>query len=113
MLLFVHAMSLVAWQRSDSAGSKSGNASKKPVQEIELPAYPPDLPAAPNQQLFEQRCLLCHSARYVTMQPGFSQVVWEKEVKKMVDVYGAAITASEQQEIIEYLVAIRGPKKEK
>jgi hypothetical protein len=47
------------------------------------------------------------------MQPGFSQIVWEKEVKKMVDVYGAGITASEQQKIIEYLVAIRGPKKEK
>jgi hypothetical protein len=47
------------------------------------------------------------------MQPSFSRAVWEKEVKKMIDVYGAPITASEQQQIVEYLVAIKGPAESK
>ena len=88
---------------------KSTKSSKGAVQEITLPQYPPDIPAGPHVEAFQSHCLLCHSARYVTTQPRFSRAVWEKEVKKMVDVYGAPITAAEQQEIVEYLVAILGP----
>jgi mono/diheme cytochrome c family protein len=83
------------------------------VQEITLPQYPIEMPPGPNLEAFQQHCLLCHSARYVTMQPRFSRTVWEKEVKKMVDVYGASVTAPEQQQIVEYLVAIRGPAESK
>lgn len=43
------------------------------------------------------------------MQPHFSRVVWEKEVKKMVDAYGAPINPQDQQQIVEYLVIIQGP----
>jgi hypothetical protein len=82
---------------------------KNPAREITLPQYPPEIPPGPNREAFEQKCLLCHSARYVTTQPRFSRPVWEKEVKKMVDAYGAPITAAEQRQVVEYLVAIRGP----
>jgi len=92
-----------------AASSKSSKTSKNPVEEITLPNYPVQMPPGPNQKIFEQHCLLCHTARYVTMQPHFSRTVWEKEVKKMVDVYGAPITAEEQQQIVEYLVAVKGP----
>jgi hypothetical protein len=44
------------------------------------------------------------------MQPRFSQTVWEKEVEKMVAAYGAVIPEPEQHEIVEYLVAVHGPK---
>ena len=47
------------------------------------------------------------------MQPRFPKTVWEKEVKKMVDAYGAPITAQEQAQIVEYLVAIKGPAESK
>jgi len=112
-LLVAQSMATLAWQDTNSAGNHAAKANKNPVQEIELPSYPPDLPPGPNFELFQQRCLLCHSARYVTMQPRFSQAVWEKEVKKMVDVYGAPIPAADQPGIVEYLVAIRGPEKGK
>jgi len=92
-----------------AASSKSSKTSKNPVEEITLPNYPEQTPPGPNQKIFEQHCLLCHTARYVTMQPHFSRTMWEKEVKKMVDVYGAPITAEEQQQIVEYLVAVKGP----
>ncbi len=87
----------------------SSKGTKNPVQEITLPQYPLEMPAGPNLAVFQQHCLLCHSARYVGTQPRFSRAVWEKEVKKMVDVYGAPITPAEQQQIVEYLVAIKGP----
>jgi hypothetical protein len=67
------------------------------------------MPAGPSLAVYQQKCLLCHTSRYVTMQPRFSRAVWEKEVKKMVDAYGAPITPAEQQQIVEYLAAIKGP----
>lgn len=98
-----------AQQSGNSAPPKTAKMAKGAVQEITLPQYPLEMPPGPNLEAFQQHCLLCHSARYVTMQPRFSRTVWEKEVKKMVDVYGAPITAPEQQQIVEYLVAIKGP----
>ncbi|HME33121.1 MAG TPA: hypothetical protein VKG65_10245 [Terriglobales bacterium] len=97
-----------AQQPGNGTSPKAAKAAKNPVQEISLPQYPPELPSGPNFDVFQKQCLLCHSARYVTMQPRFSRTVWEKEVKKMVDVYGAPISAPEQVQIVEYLVAIKG-----
>ena len=99
----------VSAQQASGGGSKTASAQKNSVREITVPEYPQELPPGPNLATFQKQCLLCHSARYVTMQPHFSRTVWEKEVKKMVDAYGAQIPASEQQQIVEYLVEIRGP----
>lgn len=98
-----------AQQAGNGAPPKPAKTAKNPVHEIILPQYPLEMPPGPNLEAFQQHCLLCHTARYVTMQPRFSRTVWEKEVKKMVDVYGAPISAPEQQQIVEYLVAIKGP----
>jgi hypothetical protein len=108
LLTVVGVLTIATAQKSETA-AKSAKGSKSPVQEIELPNYPLDMPPGPNLALYQQKCLLCHTSRYVTMQPRFSQTVWEKEVKKMVDVYGAPITPEEQPQIVEYLVAIKGP----
>jgi cytochrome c5 len=97
-----------AQQSGSSNSTKASKAAKNPVQEITLPQYPIEMPPGPNLAIYQQHCLLCHSSRYVTMQPGFSRAVWEKEVKKMVDVYGAPITPEEQKQVVEYLVAIEG-----
>ena len=83
------------------------------MQEIELPNYPINMPPGPNLAVYQQKCLLCHTSRYVSMQPPFSRAVWEKEVKKMVDAYHAPITPEEQQQIVEYLVAVKGPSENK
>jgi hypothetical protein len=95
-----------------SGTAKSARSSPQEV-EITLPQYPTQMPPGPNLDAFQRHCLLCHSGRYVTMQPRFSPTVWEKEVKKMVDVYGAPITPPEQQQIVEYLIAIKGPAEAK
>ena len=103
-------MALIATAVSQQADTGAAKGSKSAVREITLPNYPVDMPPGPNLAAFQQHCLLCHSARYVTMQPRFSQTVWEKEVKKMVDAYGAPITPDEQKQIVQYLVAIKGPE---
>ena len=106
-------LSAAAQQAGNSANSSVSKSAVNPVHEITLPQYPPQLPPGPQLEAFQAHCLLCHSARYVTTQPRFTRAIWEKEVKKMVDAYGATITPSEQQQIVEYLVAIKGPAESK
>ena len=107
------SLSISAQQSGGSEPAKAAKPSKSPVQEITLPQFPLAMPDGPNLAIYQQHCLLCHPSRYVTMQPRFPKTVWEKEVKKMVDAYGAPITAQEQAQIVEYLVAIKGPAESK
>lgn len=88
--------------------AKSSSKSNTAVHEITLPQYSPDDLPGPNQNIYQQRCLLCHSSRYVLMQPAFSRTVWEKEVKKMVDMYGAPISPDDQQQIVKLLSSDSG-----
>jgi mono/diheme cytochrome c family protein len=77
---------------------------------IDLPHYVPDFPPGPGQELFMNRCGVCHSLRYVTMQPDFPRKTWSKEVDKMIHTYGAHITKEEAEQITEYLWTIKGKK---
>jgi|SRR5208283_1776918 len=95
-------------QAQQSSKTSPQQASNDSVHTIVLPQYSPEVLAGPHLDTYRKNCLICHSARYVEMQPRFAQGVWEKEVKKMVDAYGAKIPEAEQQEIVEYLVAVRG-----
>ncbi len=70
-----------------------------------LPHFEPELPAAPGRDEFMMACLSCHSARYVTMQPLFSEQKWAETVDKMAKVYGAQMDAAQRQAIIGYVVA--------
>jgi cytochrome c5 len=107
------ALVTIAAAQQSGTSTKPAKGSESAVQEITLPNVPMDMPPGPNLAVYQQKCLLCHTSRYVSMQPHFSRTVWEKEVKKMVDVYGAPITPEEQQQIVEYLVAIKGPAESK
>jgi len=75
---------------------------------IDLPHYPPDFPPGAGRELFMTRCGMCHSLRYVTMQPNFTKKAWAKEVDKMIKTYGAHIDKQEAQEITEYLFSVKG-----
>jgi sulfite dehydrogenase (cytochrome) subunit B len=93
-----------------TAGTSKQAAKDGPnqVQRIVLPQYPGEIMQGPNVQVYERDCLICHTARYVSMQPRFSKAVWQSEVKKMVDAYGAPISEADQALIVEYLVAVKG-----
>ena|SRR5271165_1975406 len=113
VMMAITVSACLVGQSQQSQKASPQQASNNPVHTIVLPQYAPEIPAGPHVDTYRKECLLCHSARYVAMQPRFSQAVWEKEVKKMVDAYGAQIPDAEQKEIVEYLVAVRGPSASK
>jgi len=79
-----------------------------PVHTIVMPHDEPVFPPGPGRDEFVTACVVCHSPRYITMQPRFSRTTWLSEVDKMKDVYGAHISDEQVQQITDYLVAING-----
>ena len=90
--------------RSSLAQEKGG------PKTIELPQVSPNLPDGPGKAAVESGCVLCHSTRYITMQPTFGREVWIAEVDKMRKTFGAPVTDEQAKTIVDYLVAIRGTK---
>lgn len=90
------------------SNASTSNAIKVTGKTIELPHLPPDFPPGNGRELFISRCGVCHSLRYITMQPNFPEKTWAKEVDKMIKTYGAHIDKKEAKEIIEYLNSIKG-----
>jgi hypothetical protein len=79
-----------------------------PVLSIVLPHDDPELPSGPHQRTFATSCTICHSPRLVLTQPPFPRKEWVEVVHKMVKTYGAPITPEDQEQIVDYLTAIRG-----
>jgi hypothetical protein len=75
---------------------------------IVLPHDEPPFPDGPGQRQFLTSCVVCHTPRYISMQPPFPQHVWASEVHKMVESYGAHVTPEEEAEIVTYIMTIRG-----
>ena len=79
-----------------------------PVHTVVMPHDEPVFPPGPARDEFVTACVVCHSPRYITMQPRFSRSTWLSEVNKMKDVYGAHISDEQALKITEYLVSING-----
>jgi mono/diheme cytochrome c family protein len=73
-------------------------------QSLTLVHDEPELPPGPGRETFAVQCVVCHSTRYVTMQPHFPRKVWKSEVTKMVKAYKAPISSQDQAQIVNYLV---------
>ena len=98
LLLGIGAFSLAA-----DDGAKTGG-----VHEIQLLAMQVELPTGPGRETVAATCVICHSTRYITMQPRFSRAAWTAEVDKMRKTFGAPMTDAQAAEAVNYLVAIRG-----
>ena len=79
-----------------------------PVHRVVMPHDEPVFPPGPGRDEFVTACVVCHSPRYITMQPRFSRATWLSEVKKMKDTYGAHISDDQLLKITDYLVSING-----
>jgi mono/diheme cytochrome c family protein len=79
-----------------------------PVHTIVMPHDEPVFPPGPGRDEFVTACVVCHSPRYITMQPRFSRTTWLNEVNKMKDVYGAHISDEQALKITDYVVSING-----
>jgi mono/diheme cytochrome c family protein len=78
------------------------------VHSIVMPHDEPVFPPGPGRDEFVTACVVCHSPRYITMQPRFSRTTWLGEVNKMKDAYGAHISDGQVLKITDYLVSING-----
>jgi len=59
---------------------------------------------APGRDVVEQNCGSCHSLDYIRMNsPFLSAKLWEAEVGKMINAYGAPIEPADAKSIIDYL----------
>ena len=67
------------------------------------PTFAAELAAGDGKQEVESYCALCHSPRYITMQPHLPAATWEAEVAKMTKAYGAPIPDAVSQKIVQYL----------
>ena len=87
---------------------KPDSRADSPVHTIVMPHDEPVFPPGPGRDEFVTACVVCHSPRYITMQPRFSRTTWLGEVKKMKDVYGAHLSDEQVLRITDYLVSING-----
>lgn len=67
------------------------------------PLYPPELDAGDGKSETEAYCSMCHSARYITMQPPLPGAAWEAEITKMRKTFGATIPDDATTKILLYL----------
>ena len=77
-------------------------AQKKSIQ------LPPDNPSAQiksgaGEEVARKNCGFCHSTDYIVIQPHLTAQQWDAEVKKMIAVYGAPISAADAKTISDYL----------
>jgi hypothetical protein len=76
-------------------GIAAAQADEKPVA----------LKNAPGKEAVENTCSVCHSLDYIrTNAPFMAPQVWEAEVNKMINAFGAPLTPAEAKPIIDYLV---------
>ena len=58
----------------------------------------------PGAQAFQANCGTCHSLDYVVMNsPFLDRAGWDASVKKMINAFGAPISAEDAQAITDYL----------
>jgi len=65
---------------------------------------PVPLKDGPGRETVEKVCSVCHSLDYIrTNAPFMTPQVWEAEVNKMINVFGAPAEAADTKPIIDYL----------
>lgn len=77
------------------------------------PSYAPELAPGEGQPETVSFCSICHSTRYITMQPPLPAAAWDAEVTKMIKAYGAPIPDATAKKITLYLQQHYAPENRK
>ncbi len=75
---------------------------------ITLPPPAMEFKPGPNAALAQAKCLVCHSADYVYMQPPLTRKQWSAEVTKMQKTFGAPISDEDVAPLVDYLMSQNG-----
>ena len=89
-------------KKSENSFSVNGS-----VREMKITPETPDFPDHEGKAEFVSYCSMCHSLKYITMQPNFPPKTWEAEVNKMVTKFKAPIDSVTGKKIVDYLVAVK------
>ena len=69
------------------------------------------LPDYEGKELVERNCMICHSLRYLEIQPDMPKKNWEKIVAKMIKNFGAPVHDTlTSNAIVNYLFMYKGTK---
>ena len=77
-------------------------------KQLNVPVVRTELAAGEGKEKAETLCNICHSVDYITMQPKSSKAVWAGSVTKMRKVFGAPMSDSDAEIIINYLASSYG-----
>jgi len=70
---------------------------------------PVELKPGPGLEAVQGNCGGCHSLDYIGINsPYMNQTVWQAEVTKMINAYGAPIDAKDVPAIVDYLTRLYG-----
>lgn len=97
--------------QSAPATAPSGVEMRGSKRIVRLPEVPVVLPEAPGREVVMVSCGMCHTPAYITIQPPFPRETWVNEVTKMRKTFSAPIAEEKVDEIVNYLVAVRGAGK--
>jgi hypothetical protein len=75
---------------------------------ITLPAPVNELQDGPGKETTGIYCGICHSLDYITSQPKFPRAKWQASITKMIKTYGAPISDSNAQIILDYITTHYG-----
>lgn len=98
-LLFVAAILTAGFAVSQVAGQDSEGEDLTLVRS----QNPTQLVDAPGKEQLEANCLACHTAQPILTHDGFTPQVWDAEVQKMRNNYGAEISDEDAAWIVAYL----------
>lgn len=63
-----------------------------------------ELKNGPGRDVTAARCVVCHSLDYIQMNSAvMDRSGWEKNIRKMIDRFGATVTDEEARAILDYL----------
>jgi len=94
-------------------GAKQGAGAEGEYRAASYASVPPELAEGEGRAETESFCALCHSNRYIVMQPPLPAATWEAEVNKMVKTFGAPIPEATAKKITAYLQAHYTPENRK
>lgn len=102
-LLVLAFVALAAFAAAGIAATRADSNSS-----ITLPPPNIALKDGPNVALAQGKCLICHSADYIYIQPPLSKAQWTAEVTKMQKTYGAPIADADIPLLVDYLMSQNG-----
>jgi len=113
LMLAATGTAVLAQFQSGSYGSKKANSIDQTAQDqmssdgnfavASFPSLAPELAEGEGRPETESFCAMCHSTRYIVMQPPLPAATWEAEVSKMIKTFGAPIPEASAKKIISYL----------